>query len=175
MKFINQNIQGCILIENAIFSDKRGAFFEVMNQELLQKLGVPKIDQVNISKSHYGVFRGLHYQVNEKLTQFVTCIKGEVLDFAVDMRKDSSTFGNVVKANLSQDDHNTFYLPPGLAHGFLSISKEAVLLYHVAGKYTKECERGVNFNSLELELPFTPEIINDRDNNWRDFKNCDYL
>ena len=175
MNLIEQNIQGCILIENAIFSDKRGVFFEVMNEKLLQKLDVPKIDQVNISKSHHGVFRGLHYQVKERLTQFVTCIKGEVLDFAVDMRKDSPTFGNVVKANLSQEDHNTFYLPPGLAHGFLSISKEAVLLYHVAGKYVKEYERGVNFNSLDLGLPFIPEIIHDRDNNWPDFKNCDYL
>ena len=175
MNLIEQNIKGCMLIENAIFSDKRGAFFEVMNEELLQKLDVPKIDQVNISKSHHGVFRGLHYQVKERLTQFVTCIKGEVLDFAVDMRKDSSTFGNVVKANLSQENHNTFYLPPGLAHGFLSISKEAVLLYHVAGKYVKECERGVNFNSLDLGLPFAPEIINDKDNNWPYFKDCDYL
>jgi len=175
MNLIEQNIQGCMLIENTIFSDQRGAFFEVMNEELLQRLDVLKIDQVNISKSKHGVFRGFHYQVKERLTQFVTCIKGEVLDFAVDMRKDSPTFGNVVAVNLSQENHNTLYLPPGLAHGFLSVSKEAVLLYHVTGKYVKECERGVNFNSLSLELPFFPEIINDRDSNWPNFKDCDYL
>ena len=129
MNLIEQNIQGCMLIENTIFSDQRGAFFEVMNQELLQTLDILKIDQVNISKSKHGVFRGFHYQVKERLTQFVTCIKGEVLDFAVDMRKDSPTFGNVVAANLSQENHNTLYLPSGLAHGFLNISKEFAALF----------------------------------------------
>ena len=175
MKFIDQNIADCVLIENEIFKDDRGAFFEAMNNEILNTLGVTKIDQVNISKSNEGVFRGFHYQVQEKLTQFVTCIKGEVIDFAVDMRLNSKTFGKVISANLSQENHNTLYLPPGLAHGFLNISKESVLMYHIAGKYVKKCERGVNYNSLDLDLPFSPKIINDRDNNWPNFLDCEYL
>ena len=76
MKMINQNIEGCVLIQNDVYDDERGLFFEAMNEEILNNLSVPKIDQVNISKSKYGVFRGFHYQVNNKLTQFVTCIKG---------------------------------------------------------------------------------------------------
>ena len=175
MEFIDQNITDCVLIQNTIFQDERGAFFEVMNNEIFKKLGVTKIDQVNISKSNEGVFRGFHYQVEEKLTHFVTCIKGEVIDFAVDMRLNSNTFGNVVRANLSQENHNTLYLPPGLAHGFINISKESVLLYHVAGKYVKKCERGVNFKSLDLDLPFSPRIINERDSNWPNFEDCEYL
>ena len=163
MKMINQNIEGCVLIQNDVYDDERGLFFEAMNEEILNNLSVPKIDQVNISKSKYGVFRGFHYQVNNKLTQFVTCIKGEVLDFGVDLRKNSPTFGNIVQANLSEKNHDTLYLPPGIAHGFLSISKESVLLYHVHGSYIKEYERGLNYTSLDLDIPFKPEIINNRD------------
>jgi len=154
MKMIKQNIEGCVLIQNDVYDDERGLFFEAMNKEILNNLSIPKIDQVNISKSKYGVFRGFHYQINNKLTQFVTCIKGEVLDFGIDLRKDSSTFGNVVQANLSDQNHDTLYLPPGIAHGFLSISKESVLLYHVHGSYIKEYERGLNYLSLDLEMPF---------------------
>ena len=102
MSMIHQNIEGCFLIRNNIFDDERGLFFEAMNQKILNDLNVPKIEQVNISKSKYGVFRGFHYQVENELTQFVTCIKGEVLDFGIDLRKDSPTFGNIVKANLSE-------------------------------------------------------------------------
>jgi dTDP-4-dehydrorhamnose 3,5-epimerase len=175
MKMINQNIEGCVLIQNDIYDDERGLFFEAMNEEILKKLSVSSIDQVNISKSKYGVFRGLHYQVNNKLTQFVTCIKGEVLDFGVDLRKDSPTFGNIVQANLSDKNHYTLYLPPGIAHGFLSISKESVLLYHVNGSYIKEYERGLNYLSLDLDIPFTPEIINKRDAEWPNFNECELL
>ena len=140
MKLINQNIEGCALIQNNVFDDERGLFFEAMNQKILSDLNVPRIEQVNISKSKYGVFRGFHYQGQNELTQFVTCIKGAVLDFGVDLRKDSPTFGNLVKANLSEENHHTLYLPPGIAHGFLSISNESVLLYHVHGSYIKENE-----------------------------------
>jgi dTDP-4-dehydrorhamnose 3,5-epimerase len=175
MKMISQNVEGCVLIKNDVYDDERGLFFEVMNEEILNNLSVPKIDQVNISKSKYGVFRGFHYQVNNKLTQFVTCIKGEVLDFGVDLRKDSPTFGNIVQANLSEKNHDTLYLPSGIAHGFLSISKESVLLYHVHGSYIKEYERGLNYTSLDLDIPFKPEIINNRDSNWPNFNECELL
>ena len=84
MKMTNQNIEGCVLIHNNIFDDERGIFFEAMNQTILNDLNVPKIEQVNISKSNYGVFRGFHSQVHNELTQFVTCIKREVLDFEDD-------------------------------------------------------------------------------------------
>jgi dTDP-4-dehydrorhamnose 3,5-epimerase len=175
MKMINQKIQGCVLIQNDTYHDNRGLFFEAMNQDILKKLSVSKIDQVNISKSNYGVFRGFHYQINNQLTQFVTCIKGEVLDFGIDLRKESPTFGSIVRANLSEKNHDTLYLPPGVAHGFLSISNETVLLYHVHGSYIKECERGLNYNSLKLDLPFKPKIINERDAGWPSFNDCEFL
>ena len=175
MSMIHQNIEGCFLIRNNIFDDERGLFFEAMNQKILNDLNVPKIEQVNISKSKYGVFRGFHYQVENELTQFVTCIKGEVLDFGIDLRKDSPTFGNIVKANLSEKNFHTLFLPPGVAHGFLSISNESVLLYHVHGSYIKEHERGVNYLSLDLDLPFKPTIINNRDASWPNFDNCEYI
>jgi|TARA_B110000114_G_scaffold175600_1_gene205309 dTDP-4-dehydrorhamnose 3,5-epimerase len=175
MKMIRQNVEGCVLIKNDVYDDERGLFFEVMNEEILNNLSVPKIDQVNISKSKYGVFRGFHYQVHNKLTQFVTCIRGEVLDFGVDLRKNSATFGNIVKANLSETNHDTLYFPPGIAHGFLSISKESVLLYHVHGSYVQEYERGLNFLSLDLDMPFKPEIINKRDSSWPNFDDCEYI
>ena len=175
MKLINQNIEGCALIQNNVFDDERGLFFEAMNQKILSDLNVPRIEQVNISKSKYGVFRGFHYQVQNELTQFVTCIKGAVLDFGVDLRKDSPTIGNLVKANLSEKNHHTLFLPPGIAHGFLSISNERVLLYHVHGSYIKEHERGVNYLSLDLDLPFKPKIINNRDASWPNFDNCEYM
>jgi dTDP-4-dehydrorhamnose 3,5-epimerase len=175
MKLIKQNIEGCFKIKNNIFDDERGSFFECMNQSILKQLSITNIDQVNISKSNEGVFRGFHYQVNEKLTQFVTCIKGEVIDFAVDLRRKSPTFRNIVRANLSDKNHDTLFLPPGLAHGFLSISNDTILVYHVTGKYIKEHERGVHYQSLNLELPFKPKIINARDVSWPDFEECEYL
>jgi len=93
----------------------------------------------------------------------------------VDLRKNSPTFGNIVQANLSEKNHDTLYLPPGIAHGFLSISKESVLLYHVHGSYIKEYERGLNYISLDLDIPFKPEIINNRDSNWPNFNECELL
>ena len=84
-------------------------------------------------------------------------------------------FGNIVKANLSEKNYHTLFLPPGVAHGFLSISNESVLLYHVHGSYIKEHERGVNYLSLDLDLPFKPKIINNRDASWPNFDNCEYM
>ena len=162
----SKKIIGLKVITPNIYTDRRGEFLEALNTNVLSNLNLNNINQTMISTSHYGVLRGLHYQVHEPLTQIIQCIKGEVLDFAIDLRKNSETFNNIFLRKISDIKKNIIFLPPGLAHGYLSLSKKTIILYHIYGKYIKKFERGVNYNSLNLKLPFDPKVVNKRDKNW---------
>ena len=128
MEYIKTAIEGVYIIQPKVFEDARGYFFEAFKKEEFVK-NIGKIDfiQDNESKSSKGVLRGLHYQKGEfSQAKLVRVIKGSVLDVAVDLRKDSATFGQHVMVELSEDNKRQFFIPRGFAHGFLVLSEEAI-------------------------------------------------
>ena len=173
--FKKTKILGAFLINHQLFSDDRGSFYESMNLSTLNNFDVPELTQTSISNSKQGVLRGMHYQVEEPLIQFVSCIRGEVIDLAVDLRKNSSTFGKTIEIALKESNCQTLFLPQGVAHGFLCVSERATMLYHICGSYNKKFERGINYKSLNFKLPFEPKIINKRDSIWPIFNEAEYL
>ena len=131
MEVIKTAIEGVVIIEPRIFKDARGYFFESFSQrEFEEKVGPIKFVQDNESMSSYGVMRGLHFQ-RPPYTQskLVRCVKGAVLDVAVDLRKGSPTYGQHVAVELTEDNHKQFFIPKGFAHGFAVLSETAVFQY----------------------------------------------
>ena len=173
MELRETQIKGAYIIEHDSFEDERGFFYEILDKDILTKLGSPELNKVNISHSKYGVLRGLHYQVQQPQVKFVSCIKGKVMDFAVDVRESSDSFGEIIQFDLNEEKSETLFLPVGVAHGFLSLSR-SVLLYLVSGTYLKELERGINYKSLDIKLPIKPLVINSRDKNWPNFDEAEY-
>lgn len=174
MNLNKTKINGAYFIQHQSFKDERGLFYELIEKDILNDVSSPLIDKVNISESKYGVLRGLHYQVQQPQVKFISCLKGHVIDFAVDIRQDSESFGQVIQYDLREEKAETLYLPKGIAHGFISLAKTSVLLYLVSGIYNKSLERGVNYKSLNLDLPIEPTLINSRDDNWPNFDQAEY-
>jgi len=174
IKLETTNIEGAFFIQHDSYLDERGSFYEIANQDILVKTNFPLINKVNISKSNFGVLRGLHYQIKEPQLKLISCIKGKIIDFAVDVRKDSNTFGQVIQLELNEDKPESLFLPLGVAHGFLSLSETSEVLYLVSGTYRKDLERGIDYKSLDLILPIEPTLINERDLNWPRFKEAEY-
>ncbi len=131
MNVIKTNINGVVIIEPRIFEDTRGYFFESFSQrEFDEKVRPITFVQDNESKSSYGVMRGLHFQCPSfTQSKLVRCVKGAVLDVAVDIRKGSSTYGQHVAVELTEDNHKQFFIPKGFAHGFAVLSEIAVFQY----------------------------------------------
>ena len=131
MEVIKTEIDGVVIIEPRIFKDDRGYFYESFSQrEFEEKVCRTTFVQDNQSKSSYGVVRGLHFQKPPySQSKLVRCIKGAVLDVAVDIRKGSPTFGKYVAVELTEDNHRQFFVPRGFAHGFAVLSEEAVFQY----------------------------------------------
>jgi len=156
-----------ILIEPKIFSDKRGFFFENFKEEDFILNGITKLIQDNISHSTLGVIRGLHYQKNPKAqAKLVTAITGKIFDVAVDIRKNSPTYGKWVGEILSNENHRSLYIPEGFAHGFSVLSKEADVFYKVSNEYSQENEGGIKWNDPTINISWAIEqpIISEKDN-----------
>ncbi len=154
MKFIETEIKDVILIEPAVFPDGRGYFFESYSEKKFRDAGLEiNFVQDNISKSKKGTIRGLHYQVGE-FAQGKLCevLYGRVTDVAVDIRFGSPTFGKFVQAELSDENHNLIWIPPGFAHGFSVLSDEAIFHYKCTAQYSKKDERSIIFNDSELNI-----------------------
>ena len=138
-----------ILFEPKVFGDERGFFFESFNErEFVEAVG-RRVDfvQDNHSRSRRGVLRGLHYQLPPNAQgKLVRVIQGEVFDVAVDIRRSSPTFGKWVAATLSGENHHQLWIPPGFAHGFLTLSDTADFLYKTTAFYSKELERGIRWD-----------------------------
>lgn len=167
MKFIETNLKGVYVIEPAIFKDDRGHFLEAFREMKFQNQGlIFHYVQDNISTSVNGVVRGLHYQ-KEPFAQakLVMAVKGGILDVAVDIRKNSPTFGQHFSAELSDKNRRMMLIPPGFAHGFSVISDETTVFYKCSAYYNKEHERGIRWNDPELNIDWkTPEpIISNKD------------
>ena len=155
MKFSRAEIPDVIIIEPDVFSDERGYFFETFKQnDLNHFLGYEvKFCQDNESKSTNGVLRGLHYQEPPfAQAKLVRVIQGSVLDVAVDIRKDSSTFGKHVVIELNDQNKRQLFIPRGFAHGFIALSETVIFSYKVDNYYNRELDRGIAFDDPALEI-----------------------
>jgi len=165
MQIQETKLNGVFIITPDVFKDERGFFFESYNKNKYEFLNNTFI-QDNFSKSKYGVVRGLHYQVGEfaqgKLCQV---IYGKVLDVAVDIRYGSPTYGQHVAAELSDENHHQFWIPPGFAHGFSVLSEEVIFHYKCTALYSKKDERAIRYNDPELAIDWRIEdpVISDKD------------
>ena len=151
------------MIEPRVFCDARGYFMEAWTQEEFNE-HVGRVDfvQDNESKSSYGVLRGLHYQKGDAAqAKLVRVIKGKVVDVAVDIRRNSPTFGKHVMVELSEDNKRQFFIPRGFAHGFLVLSDEAIFTYKVDNPYAPQADAGVRWNDPELGIkwPIDPKDV----------------
>jgi dTDP-4-dehydrorhamnose 3,5-epimerase len=154
MKFIPLNIPDVILIEPDVFEDARGFFYESYREDIFAQNGITtKFVQDNHSRSTKGVLRGLHYQVGQKAqTKLVRVVRGEVFDVAVDIRKGSKTFGKYVGQVLSEKNKRMMYIPPGFAHGYLTLEDNTEFLYKCSDFYSPSHERGLIWNDSDINI-----------------------
>ena len=159
MEIIKTNIPGILIIEPRVFKDSRGYFFESFSQREFDEKITPILGhsinfvQDNESMSSYGVMRGLHYQrMPYTQSKLVRCVKGAVLDVAVDIRKGSPTFGQHVAVELTEDNHLQFFIPRGFAHGFAVLSETAVFQYKCDEFYHPEADGGINIKDESLGI-----------------------
>lgn len=154
MKVEKTAIDGVLIIEPRVFEDSRGYFFESFSEKDFQReVGPVHFVQDNESMSSYGVVRGLHFQ-NPPFAQakLVRCVRGQVLDIAVDLRKGSPTFGRHVSVLLSEDNHRQFFIPKGFAHGFSVLSETAVFQYKCDEFYHPEADNGIQLMDEALGI-----------------------
>lgn len=169
MEVIKTSIEGVVIIEPRIFKDARGYFFESFSQkEFDEKVRPIHFVQDNESKSSYGVMRGLHFQ-RPPYTQskLVRCVRGRVLDVAVDIRKGSPTYGQHVAVELSEENHRQFFIPRGFAHGFAVLSETAVFQYKCDNFYTPQAEGGISILDtglgIDWHLPQEAALLSEKD------------
>lgn len=169
MEVIQTNIKGVVIIEPRLFKDDRGYFFESYSERDFNKqVGEIHFVQDNESKSSYGVMRGLHFQ-RPPFTQskLVRCVKGAVLDVAVDIRKGSPTYGQHVAVELTEDNHRQFLIPKGFAHGFAVLSPEAIFQYKCDNFYHPESDGGISILDTSLgidwRIPTDHAILSEKD------------
>ena len=157
MKVIETALPDVLLLEPRVFEDERGYFFESYNKKTLKDLGIDyEFVQDNHSRSKKGVLRGLHYQIQQPQGKLVRVIEGEVFDVAVDIRRSSPTFGKWVGFNLSAANKRIAWIPPGFAHGFLTLSEVAEFLYKTTDYWAPEHERCIRWDDADvaIEWPF---------------------
>tara|TARA_R110002110_G_scaffold311088_3_gene524592 strand:- start:52 stop:591 length:540 start_codon:yes stop_codon:yes gene_type:complete len=170
MQFSRLEIPDVILITPNVFGDARGYFFEVFHEDKFSinfttKEYTPKFVQDNQAFSTKGVVRGLHFQNKYPQGKLVRCIKGSILDVAVDIRPDSPTFGHHVSAVLSEHNHNQLWVPRGFAHGYSSLGDENIVLYKCDDFYHPEDEGGIKWDdpSLNIDWNISSPIVSDKD------------
>ena len=175
MEVIKTNIEGPVILEPRIFGDARGYFFESFSQrEFDEKVAIPQYGkpiifvQDNESMSSYGVMRGLHFQ-RPPFTQskIVRCVKGKVLDVAVDIRKGSPTYGQHVAVELTEDNNRQFFVPKGFAHGFVVLSETAIFQYKCDEFYHPEVDGGINIQDgtlgIDWQINMNEALLSDKD------------
>lgn len=162
MNVIETDIAGVYIFEPKVFSDERGFFYESFSQKIFENAVGQKINfvQDNHSCSSKGVLRGLHYQ-EEPYSQgkLVRCILGEVFDVAVDIRRDSPTYGKWVGVHLSSENKRQLWIPGGFAHGFLVLSDKAEFLYKTTNYYNAKSDRGIIWNDPNLSINWPIDTV----------------
>ncbi|MBR4773422.1 MAG: dTDP-4-dehydrorhamnose 3,5-epimerase [Bacteroidales bacterium] len=169
MNVIKTAIEGLVIIEPRVFGDSRGYFFESYNsRDFAAQVGTVDFVQDNESRSCYGVVRGLHFQKPPYAqSKLVRVVEGRVLDVAVDIRKDSPTYGQHVAVELTADNHRQVFLPQGMAHGFAVLSETAVFQYKCDNLYHPEAEGAIAWDdptlAIDWRLPIADVILSDKD------------
>ena len=159
MQFVETKISDLIIIEPTVFGDTRGYFLESYNKKKFEEvIGITSFIQDNESKSSKGVLRGLHFQKPPfEQAKLVRCIEGEVLDVAVDIRKNSKTYGKHVAVLLSGENKRQLFVPRGFAHGFLVLSDSATFAYKVDNAYAPDHDAGIQWKDKELNIEWGME------------------
>ncbi|ALR31063.1 dTDP-4-dehydrorhamnose 3,5-epimerase [Chryseobacterium sp. IHB B 17019] len=177
MKIKSTPLKDCYIIEPTIFEDERGYFFEKFNEQKFEELTGMNghFVQDNVSKSSYGVLRGLHLQKGEhSQAKLVSCLDGKVWDVAVDLREDSPTFGQWFGIELTDENKLQLYIPRGFGHGFSVLSDTAVFAYKCDNFYNKESEGSVKYNDPDLNIDWKIKkediVLSEKDQNAPGFK-----
>lgn len=169
MEVIKTDIEGLLVLEPRVFGDSRGYFFESFNVRTFEEaVGDVTFVQDNESKSSYGVVRGLHFQKPPHAqAKLVRVVKGKVLDVAVDLRKESPTFGKYVAIELSEENHRQMFIPRGFAHGFSVLSDEVVFQYKCDNYYAPESEGAIAWDDPDLaidwQIPYDKVNLSEKD------------
>jgi len=167
MKVIPTEIPDVVVLEPIIYADSRGYFLETYNEQSFEALGIAeRFVQDNQSYSRRGVLRGLHFQVERAQGKLVRAVAGEVFDVAVDLRKESATFGKWAGTRLSSMNHQMIWIPKGFAHGFYTLSESAEVAYKVTDFYAAQHERTLLWNDpdVAIQWPLKGEpILSDKD------------
>ncbi|WP_043006831.1 dTDP-4-dehydrorhamnose 3,5-epimerase [Comamonas testosteroni] len=180
MKVTELKLSGLMLIEPRLFLDDRGFFFESFSQREFEAETGSQVDfvQDNHSRSLRGVLRGLHYQMpSSSQGKLVRVVRGSVWDVAVDIRKSSKTFGQWVGQLLTEENHLQMWIPPGFAHGFVTLSDSAEYLYKTTGYYDRSAERGIAWNDPDIGIEW-PQLdiefsLSEKDRNQPAFKQAE--
>lgn len=181
MEIIKTPIKDLVVIKPRVFADARGFFFETYNEERYREAGITQqFVQDNISKSSYGVVRGLHFQKSPySQAKLVQVIEGAVLDVAVDLRSDSATYGQWHAVELTAENHLQFLIPRGFAHGFAVLSETAIFTYKCDNLYHPESEGGIIYNdptlNIDWGIPADKALISEKDTKHPLFKDLEKI
>ena len=187
MNVIKTTIEGVVVIEPKVFKDSRGYFVESFSQrEFDEKVAIPQYGkpilfvQDNESMSSYGVMRGLHFQLPPfTQSKLVRCVRGKVLDVAVDIRKGSPTYGHHVAVELTENNHRQFFVPRGFAHGFAVLSETAVFQYKCDNFYAPQSEGAIAWDDPDLgidwQIPADKVILSEKDKHHPRLKDAEWL
>ena len=159
MKISKTFIEDLLIIESQLFKDDRGFFYESYNKNNLDKVINVFFVQDNESKSKKGVVRGLHFQLPPfEQTKLVRCVSGEILDIAVDLRKNSKTYGKSFSIKLSSENNKQLFVPKGFAHGFQVLSETAIVNYKVDEYYNPDSDSGLIWNDKDLSINWSIDV-----------------
>ena len=177
----NINIPEIVVLAPKVFGDERGFFMETWNKKTFAEVGIDAdFVQDNHSLSSQGILRGLHYQVQNTQGKLVRVISGEVFDVAVDIRKNSTTYGQWVGETLTADNKKMLWVPPGFAHGFYVLSNQAEFTYKCTDYYTPEHERSIRWDDPDININWPlvdnlPPVLSEKDKQALSFKDAEKL
>lgn len=166
MRVIATDLPGCLVLEPRVFEDSRGFFYESFNQDKLAAAGLaPRFVQGNVSRSSQGVLRGLHFQNPRAQGKLVSVLEGEVWDVAVDVRRGSPHFGRWEAVLLSAANRRHFWIPEGFAHGFVTVSEQALFTYLCTETYDPAADTGIRWDDpqLAIDWPVAAPLLSDKD------------
>jgi dTDP-4-dehydrorhamnose 3,5-epimerase len=166
MRIVQTSLPGALVIEPQVFDDARGFFYESYNKDKYRAAGLTaEFVQSNVSRSSKGVLRGLHYQWPDPQGKLVSVLEGEVFDVAVDIRRNSPTFGQWTGVMLTADNHRHFWIPEGFAHGFCVLSESATFTYQCSAPYNRAADAGVRWNDADIGIdwPLAQPILSEKD------------
>jgi dTDP-4-dehydrorhamnose 3,5-epimerase len=168
-KILRTGLEGILIVEPAVFSDDRGFFLETYHKKKYHELGIPaEFVQDNLSLSHKGVLRGLHYQHPHGQAKLAQVVSGHVFDVVVDVRKGSVTFGQWFGLHLTGENRRQIFIPQGFAHGFCVLSDTALFSYKCSDLYMPDCEGGVLWSDpdIGIDWPVSNPVMSDKDSKY---------